>query len=141
MMNGIKYVVPALAAILVISCKLRVPKPYKSEIDSLTGKKVAIQVNTGPLNEGGFNALSEKLESISRTLDSLPACDDGKVAVAFIVEENGHISGERIVKDCNGRFGKAMLAVALSFKWQPATWDGDPVPMVRTVSLQRRWSE
>ena len=106
----------------------------KTEIDSLTKKTVYITVDKEAVNEGGQVALLRQYESI--TLDSIPEDLDTKFIIAFIVEPDGQINGERIIKDKIGSIGQRMIKIAKSFKWTPAECNGRKVPMLVQLPLQ-----
>ena len=86
------------------------------------------------VNEGGQTALLRQYENI--TLDSIPADLDTKYIIAFVVEADGQITGERIIKDKTGNVGQRMIKIAKSFKWTPAECDGRKVPMLVRLPLQ-----
>ena len=106
----------------------------KTEKDSLTKKIVYISADKEAKNEGGQFALMRQYEN--STLDSIPQDFDTKFIVAFVVETDGRITGERIVKDKTGSVGQKMLQIAKSFKWTPAECDGKKVPMLVKLPLQ-----
>ena len=105
-----------------------------TEIDSLTKKIIYITVDKDAVNDGGQIALMRQYEKI--TLDSIPYDLDTKFIIAFIVEADGQITGERIIKDKTGNVGQLMIKIAKSFKWTPAECDGRKVPMLVKVPFQ-----
>ena len=52
----------------------------------------------------------------------------GRVFVTFVVEKDGRITGERILRDIGGGCGEEVLRVIRAMpKWKPGTQDGKPV--------------
>jgi hypothetical protein len=111
-------------------------KNCKTEIDSLTNKTIYISVDKAAVNAGGQIALMRQYEKI--TLDSIPDNFDTKFIIAFVVEADGQITGERIIKDKVGNVGLNMIKIAKSFKWTPAECDGRKVPSLVKLPLQMR---
>ena len=53
---------------------------------------------------------------------------EGRVFVTFVVEKDGRITGERILRDIGGGCGEEVLRVIRTMpKWKPGTQDGKPV--------------
>jgi hypothetical protein len=109
-------------------------KHCKTEIDSLTKKTIYITVDKVAVNAGGQIALMQQYEKI--ILDSIPDDFDTKFIIAFIVEADGQITGERIIKDKIGNAGQRMIRIVKSFKWTPAECDGRKVPMLVRLPFQ-----
>jgi hypothetical protein len=106
----------------------------KTQIDSLTKKTIYITVDKEAINSGGQIALMRQYEKI--TLDSFSNNLDTKFIIAFVVDADGQISGERILKDQTDYVGQRMIRIAKSFKWTPAECDGLKVPMLVRLPLQ-----
>jgi hypothetical protein len=106
----------------------------KTEFDSLTNRIVYVEVDKGAENEGGQSALMRQYAKI--TLDSIPDDFDTKFIIAFIVEVNGQIHGERVIKDKTGTLGQQMIRIVKSFKWTPAECNGQKVPVLVKLPLQ-----
>lgn len=106
----------------------------KTEIDSLTKKIVYITVDKEAISDGGQTALLRQYKNIN--LDSIPDDLDTKFIIAFVVEADGQITGERIIKDKIGNVGQRMIKIAKSFKWTPAECDGRKVPTLVILPLQ-----
>ena len=115
-----------------LTCQTR--NSCQTEKDSLTKKVVYTSADKQAENEGGQSALMRQYENI--TLDSIPPDFDTKFIVAFIVETNGQITGEKIVKDKTGSIGQQMIKIAKSFRWTPAECDGKKIPMLVKLPLQ-----
>jgi hypothetical protein len=109
-------------------------KACRTVLDSLTMKTIYCEVDKNAENEGGEPALMRQFAKI--TLDSIPEDLDTKVIIAFIVDENGRIFGERVVKDKTNAVGQKMIRIVKSFKWKPAECKGNRVPAIVKLPLQ-----
>jgi hypothetical protein len=102
----------------------------KTETDSVTHRIVYTSVDILPTNEGGLAALRKTME---RNLDMDLLISDSlssNIVVAFIVDKDGSIKGERIVNDHTGRIGQQMLDIVKTFKWIPGKCNGSKVATV-----------
>ena len=55
----------------------------------------------------------------------------GKIWVSFIVQENGKITGKRIVRHTSdGKYGKQILDLIDKVKWSPGTFEGKAIPVM-----------
>jgi hypothetical protein len=102
--------------------------------DTMTNRIVYISADILPENEGGQNALMRQYAAIH--LDTIPADFDTKFIVAFIVDVDGNIYGERIIKDKTNKAGRQILDIAKSFKWKPAMCNGKKVTMLHKLEVQ-----
>jgi periplasmic protein TonB len=62
----------------------------------------------------------------------------GRIIVAFVIEKNGTIDGERIVKDFasgNHDLGKQVLDAIKHYQWKPGSCNGKPVPVLYFIPL------
>lgn len=109
-------------------------KDCKTAIDSLTKKNIYTTVEKEAVNEGGKIALLQLFSGI--TLDSIPNDSDTKFIIAFIVESDGQVTGERIIKDKTGNIGQKMIKIAKSLQWMPAECNGRKVPTLVELPLQ-----
>ena len=55
--------------------------------------------------------------------------------IAFIVEKNGALSGERIIKGPKNDLTKQLFAAARSMRWIPGKCHGKNVPMLYTLPI------
>jgi hypothetical protein len=105
----------------------------KTEFDTMTMNKVYITADILPKNEGGQSALMQRLSKIS--LSVIPENYDPNYLVAFIVEKDGSIKGERIIRDKTNQVGKQMLDIVRSFKWTPGKCNNKNVRMLYKLPL------
>jgi hypothetical protein len=106
--------------------------PCKTEIDSITKRLVYTAADMEPLNEGGENTLRKRFAT-NVTTTNIPIDTknyDPIVIVAFIVDKDGSIKGERIVNDKTNNIGGQMLNIVKSFRWTPAKCNGKSVAMI-----------
>ena len=83
-----------------------------SIIDSLTGKMIYTDVDILPVNEGGKAILLKKIQRETGTDSTSIAGDyDGRIEVAFIINTDGSINGERIIWDRTNSLEKQLLAI------------------------------
>lgn len=106
----------------------------KTEMDPLTKRTVYITVDKEAVNEGGQAALIRQYSKIK--LDSIPDDLDTRFIISFIIDPDGQVTGERIIKDKTGNVGQQMIRIAKSFKWTPAECNGRKVPMLVKLPLQ-----
>ncbi len=104
----------------------------KTEIDSITKKLIYTVADTEPMNEGGKSRLLRELERniVTSNFEIDTTNHDPNVIVAFIVDNDGSIKGERIINDKTQKVGKQMLDIIMSLKWTPAKCNGKLVPML-----------
>ena len=109
----------------------------KTEIDSLTKQLVYITADIEPLNDGGTNKLTREFERKINTSKTIfdPKNYDPNVIVAFIVDKEGYIKGERVVIDKTQKLGQQMLDIIKSFKWTPAKCNGQYVSMIQKRTM------
>lgn len=106
----------------------------KTQIDSLTNKIIYTTADILPTNEGGKGALMKKLERGISADIAIESDFDGSIIVAFIVDVDGSIKGERIVKDKTNMAGQQMLDIVKTFKWAPAICKGKKIAMLYTLT-------
>ena len=113
---------------------IQVDTSCKTETDLFTKRIVYTAADKKAQNDGGEAALMRQFSKI--TLDTVPEDLDTKFVVAFIVETDGEITGERVIKDKSGTVGKQMIKIVKSFRWAPAECDGKKVPMLVNIPLE-----
>ncbi len=106
--------------------------PHKKDL--LTGKVIYSSYDEPATNEGGLTKLYRAMSAVR--LDSIPSGASTRFIVSFLVDVDGRISRERVVKDQVGKVGEQMLKIAKSFKWTPAKCKGKKVATITTVSAQ-----
>lgn len=102
--------------------------------DLLAGKEIYSSYDEPATNEGGQVKLYRAMSGVR--LDSIPNHASTKFMVSFLVDVDGSISRERVVKDEVGKVGEQMLKIAKSFKWIPARCKGKKVATITTLSCQ-----
>ena len=106
----------------------------KTEIDSITKQLVYKTADIEAREEGGDGKLQQVLERGINTddiaVDSIMYIPP--IVVAFIVDQDGSIKGERVVSDITHKVGKQMLDIIKLFKWTPAKCNDKNVPMIKT---------
>ncbi len=105
--------------------------------DTVSQRTVYITADTKAVNEGGNAALEKRLSGIA--MDSIDASQSSDIIIDFIVETDGSISNERIIK--GGRIAKEMISVSKSFKWIPGICNGKKVAMLHQVKTTVCFSE
>jgi len=102
--------------------------------DLLTGKIIYTSYDVPASNEGGRTKLYRAMSNVR--LNSIPTGASTQFMVSFLVDVDGSISRERVVKDRVGKVGEQMLKIAKSFKWTPAICNGKKVATITTLSSQ-----
>jgi hypothetical protein len=103
--------------------------------DSLTGRRIYLNADTGPDCEGGTAAW---LRHVNKTLKVSKATADPirtRYVIAFIVDKNGTISGERTVDAPNDDITKQLFAAVRTIRWISGKCHGKNVTMLHTVGI------
>lgn len=104
--------------------------------DTLTGRIVYLTADTDPECEGGRRMLLRRLnKSINFPKSALAGEIQTTFIVGFIVEANGQITGERVMRDNTNQIGKQILKVIKSCHWYPARCNGKKVDMLYTFPI------
>lgn len=108
-----------------------------SQLDSLAKEIVYKTVEQMPtVNEGIqqiFKEVSKRIKYLS-TFDNYPI--ESKIFVAFVVTNEGGITGQRIIKNINGTdFAEQLLEILSEFKWQPGICNGNSVPTIMVLPM------
>ena len=117
------------------------PSPIVSDTcrtgkDTLTGRQIYLSADSNPECEGGVPAW---LRHLNKTLDvrKLPAGEiRTRYVIAFIVEKDGTISGERVVDLPANDVTKQLFAAARSIRWIPGKCHGKNVAMLLKVPVE-----
>jgi hypothetical protein len=105
--------------------------------DSLLHKFVYKTVDSSPQPEGGMETITKLL---SKNFKYPPGDTyySGRVIVAFVVEIDGKIDGERTIYDPSGNehlFSKQLLNIVNGVKWKAGLCNGEAVPCLYTFPL------
>jgi hypothetical protein len=107
----------------------------RTGIDSLTGKRIYLSADSGPECQGGVAAW---LRHLNKTLDirKLPT-DEIRTTyvIAFIVQKDGTISGERSIDGPPTDITKQLFAAARTIRWIPGKCHGKNVSMLHKVPV------
>lgn len=99
--------------------------------DTLTGRVIYLTADVEPECEGGKVALMRRINKGIRLSDSVLTNDiQSNYIVGFIVEADGQITGERVVRDNTNQIGQQLLSVIKSCRWNPAKCNGKKVAML-----------
>ena len=80
-----------------------------------------------------FKEVSKRIKYLS-TFDNYPI--ESKIFVAFVVTNEGGITGQRIIKNINGTdFAEQLLEILSEFKWQPGICNGNSVPTIMVLPM------
>jgi hypothetical protein len=117
------------------------PDTCKTGKDRLTGRVIYLSGDMGPEYFGGTAALVRRMSKEIKYPDSGWTVEmRTQYLVAFIVEPNGHISGERIIRGKN-QIGQQLLKIARSLTWTPGQCNGKKVPMLYKLPMNIDFSE
>ena len=87
-----------------------------------------------PESEGGPSARMRKLNK-ALVPDSVSDDIDPRIMVAFIVDVDGSIKGERVLNDKTGA-GRKILTAVKELKWAPGRCNNKKVPVLYKLPLQ-----
>lgn len=101
----------------------------ENEQDVPMDDDVILVTEVVPEFPGGDDSLFAYLyRNVSYPAEAKKADIHGRVFVTFVVEKDGRITGERILRDIGGGCGEEVLRVIRTMpKWKPGTQDGKPV--------------
>jgi Gram-negative bacterial TonB protein C-terminal len=116
------------------------PLPLQSDTcrtgkDTLTGKQVFLNADTGPECEGGTAAWLRHLNKRLHVTDAMVSQIESTCVIAFIVEKDGRLSGLRVVKGSNNDLTKQLFAAVRSIRWIPGRCHGKTVPMLHMLPI------
>jgi len=107
----------------------------KKVIDSLTNKEVYKVADEMPKIEGGMRQLYRQMAKIIKLPAELPIYDT-KVIVAFIVEKDGRVTGERVIRNIAGtNIGQELLNMVSQNKWNAGKCDGESVAVIQILPM------
>ena len=111
-------------------------KSCQTIIDTLTKRsvdKVADKMASFP---GGMEALYKQIKKRIRLHKSNDSRDGIKVYVAFVVQQNGKVVGQRIIKNVRGTdLAEQFLDVIDDFVWQPGICNGKAISTIEILPM------
>ncbi len=112
--------------------------PCTQTLDSVLHKTIYTTVDKMPEPIGGITVLNR---TIYKQLKYPSGEGDygGKTIVAFVVEANGKITGERAIRDPSGKrllFSNQLIKIVKNLKWEPALCDNKPVAYLYILSVE-----
>jgi hypothetical protein len=105
--------------------------------DSILHKFVYTTVDVMPEPQNGLKTLSDSLMKHLK-YPTNKGDFQGKVIVAFVIEPDGKIDGERVIRNLFGNdftFSRQLFKIAKSIKWQPGLCKAKPVPVLYTLPI------
>jgi len=136
-------VLPGFLVIIGVSCLFlsAVAQTKKSDCpgfqDTVLHKFVYKFTDVMPEPQGGI----EKVFKLITKYLKYPTGDasySGRVIVAFVIEPNGSIDGQRTMNDPSGSkhvFSKQLLDILGSVKWKPGYCNGKAVPVLYSLPV------
>ena len=111
---------------------------YKSELEG-----AFVTYERQPEFPGGVKALMEYIETNIRYPQEVKdRGGQGRVIVQFILEEDGTITGEHVMKPVDPQLDAEAIRIARSMpKWKPGTWGGKPIRTRFTFPVTFRLDE
>lgn len=103
--------------------------------DSLTGRIIYLDADTGPECEGGNTAW---VKHLNKTLNvtKIPSGEiQSRYVIAFIVDKDGAISGERVVNGPKNSITNQLFAAVRTMRWIPGRCHGKKVSMLHTLPI------
>lgn len=97
-------------------------------LDTLTNQRVFKSADKMPTVDGGYEILYKEISKKLKYphVDQYPI--DNKVIVAFIITEDGQVTGKRILKNAYG-VGDKLLDIVDDAIWNPGSCNGKKVPI------------
>lgn len=122
---------------IVAYCQGQIGDKCLSEIDTLINQEVYKVTDKQAKVDGGMNAVFKEVAKRIKYPEKLRRYSiDSKVFVAFIIEEDGSVIGQRVIKNIDGTdFGEQLLKIVGEFKWQPAICNGNPVKSILILPM------
>jgi hypothetical protein len=118
-----------ITTLTVFGQKVKTDSCY-SILDTLTGQQVFKFQDRIPKVEGGMEQLMKELSKRIKYPHIDRSHVDTKVVVAFIIDEDGQLTGKRVVKDFQG-YGLKLLEILNDFVWEPGFCEGHRVPTLQ----------
>lgn len=105
--------------------------------DSILHKFVYTKADVMPEPQNGLKTLSD---SLMKHLKCPTNKGDfqGKVIIAFVIEPDGKIDGQRVIRNLFGSdftFSQQLFKIVKSIKWKPGLCKGKPVPVLYSLPI------
>jgi len=106
--------------------------------DSILHKAIYTTFQQMPEPIGGMRALTK---AIFKQLKYPPgdAFYEGRIIVAFVIQANGRIAGERVFREPSGKrhlFSDQVFKIVRGFKWKPARCNNKPVASLYVLPVK-----
>ncbi|WPU93266.1 energy transducer TonB [Mucilaginibacter sabulilitoris] len=109
----------------------------KGKQDSILHKFVYTTVDIMPEPQNGLKTLSDSLMKHLK-YPTNKGDFQGKVIIAFVIEPDGKIDGQRVIRNLFGSdftFSQQLFKIVKSFKWEPGLCKGKPVPVLYPLPI------
>jgi hypothetical protein len=103
--------------------------------DRLTGKKIYLDADTGPECEGGTVAWFRHLNKTLKVTKMPSGEVQSTYIIAFVVDKDGTISGERVVNGPKNAITNQLFAAVRTIRWIPGRCHGKNVAMLRMLPI------
>jgi hypothetical protein len=103
--------------------------------DTLTGRKIYLDADKGPECEGGTAAWLRHLNKTLGARETSSGEIRSSYTIAFIVEKDGTISGERVLGAPKSGITKQLFFAVRSIRWIPGRCHGKNVPMLYKLPI------
>lgn len=103
----------------------------------MTKIKVYSRVDQMPGVKGGMPALFKEVGKRIQYPKKINEMGiETKVFVAFVIMDDGTVTGTRILKEIEGAdLADQLLNIIIELKWQPGLCDGKPVPTIMRLPM------
>ena len=104
------------------------------EVDSITGEIVYTYVDKMPSPKKGLGEILKRVQNLKTT--SNVEILNSKIYVAFIVTENGELTGKRIIKNIHGtELAEQVLELVEKVEWELGECNGKTVPVLYRLPI------
>jgi hypothetical protein len=107
--------------------------PCQTEYDTLTHQLIYKTADKKASFPGGFEPLMKETQKRIRLSRSGDYSNGIKVIIAFVVQHDGKVIGQRIIRNVKGtNLAEQYLDIIDDFNWEPAMCNGKPVSTIVT---------